>query len=98
MAASLTDQVLADAGLANIDAEFEQFALNARRAPEGIVATHLVNQSPRFLGDRRSARLPVADPPCPKEPGSGRTGAPFFAPGSQKHLGGTGGTLLDKDC
>jgi hypothetical protein len=28
----VADQVLADAGLANIDAEFEQFAVNARRS------------------------------------------------------------------
>jgi hypothetical protein len=39
-----------------------------RGAPEGIVATHLANQSPRFLGDRRSSRLSVADLPGPKQP------------------------------
>jgi Recombinase/Resolvase, N terminal domain len=36
--------VLAHAGLADIDAEFEQFAMDAGRAPERILAAHLPNQ------------------------------------------------------
>jgi hypothetical protein len=34
----------AHAGLADIDAEFEQFAVDAGRAPERILAAHLPNQ------------------------------------------------------
>ena len=33
--------VLGDAGLANADAELEQFAMNARRAPQWVGNTHL---------------------------------------------------------
>src|SRR5260370_26104802 len=40
--------VLADAGLADIDAEFEQFSVDAGRAPERILAAHLSNQLADF--------------------------------------------------
>src|SRR6516164_10017940 len=48
--------VLAHAGCTDVDAEFEQFAVDARRSPKGVVAAHLaksVRESrPPPWGDR----------------------------------------------
>jgi hypothetical protein len=38
------NDVFADAGLADIDAEFEEFAVDARSTPEWIFAAHLADQ------------------------------------------------------
>ena len=38
----------ADSSLAQLDAELEQFAVDARRAPERIGAAHLADQGPDF--------------------------------------------------
>jgi hypothetical protein len=35
--------ILGDAGLPNIDAELEQFAMNARRTPQWVGNAHLPN-------------------------------------------------------
>src|SRR6516225_4773080 len=35
--------VLAHAGCTDVDAEFEPFAVNARRSPKGVVAAHLAS-------------------------------------------------------
>ena len=51
----------------DIDAELEQFAVNARCAPQRILATHLANQIPRFLGYRRSSRVAAAQLPGPEQ-------------------------------
>jgi hypothetical protein len=45
--------------------QLEQFGVDARRSPKRIVAAHLANQFPRFLGDRRPSRLPA---PLPERP------------------------------
>src|SRR6478672_5561595 len=37
----VTDQIVTHAGFADIDAQFEQFAMNARRAPEWVLTTLL---------------------------------------------------------
>ena len=60
--------ILANTGLANVDAQLEQFAVDARRAPKRIVAAHLANQFPCFLADRRSSRLAAAHFPGPEPP------------------------------
>ena len=39
-------------GLADSDAELEQFAMDARRAPQRVLAAHLANQFSCFLADR----------------------------------------------
>jgi hypothetical protein len=44
------------------------FAVDARRSPKRILAAHLANQVPRFLGDRRSSRLAAAQLPSPERP------------------------------
>ena len=41
-------EIPADSSLAHLDAELEQFAVDARRAPERIGAAHLTYQGPDF--------------------------------------------------
>lgn len=41
--------VFADTGFANADAEFEQFAVDARYTPERIFAAHAANELPYFF-------------------------------------------------
>jgi len=62
------DHVLADAGLANLDAELKEFAVDARHAPERVLPAHLADQCPGFLGDRRSPGLSAPDLPSPEQP------------------------------
>src|ERR1700738_4642223 len=55
-----------DRGLADLDAELEQFAVDARRAPERVGVAHLTDQSAvcgAHLGPSRTA-----GPPPPIEP------------------------------
>src|SRR6516164_4443860 len=68
--------ILANTGLADVNVEFEQFAVDARRAPQRIVAAHLANQFSCFRGDRRSSRLAAAHLPGPEQP------KPFAVPGN----------------
>src|SRR6516225_2599892 len=60
--------ILANTGLADVDAPLEQFAVDARRSPRRIVAAHLANQVPRFLADRRPSRLAAPHLPGPQQP------------------------------
>src|ERR1700681_340796 len=64
----LAYDVFAHAGLADVDAEFEQFAMDAGRAPERILAAHFADQFPHVFRDRRSAQLAATDFPCPEQP------------------------------
>ena len=60
--------VLAHAGLADIDAEFEQFAVDAGRAPERILAAHLPNQLADFFRHRWATGLAMTNFPGPEQP------------------------------
>src|SRR5258708_37856083 len=60
--------VLAHAGLADIDAEFEQFAVDAGRAPKRILAAHLANQLANLFRHRWAPGLAVTNFPCPEQP------------------------------
>src|SRR6516164_5972070 len=60
--------ILAHTGLADVDAQLEQFAVDALRAPQRIVPAHPANQFPRFLGDRRPSRLAAPNLPGPQQP------------------------------
>jgi len=57
--------------LADIDAEFEQFPVDARRTPKRIFTAHFVDQFSHVFGNRRSARLTATNYPGPKHPQAG---------------------------
>ena len=59
--------VLAHAGLADIDAEFEQFAVDAGRAPKRILAAHLPNQLANLFRHRWASGLAVTNFPGPEQ-------------------------------
>ena len=61
----MPDHVLADARLADVDAELEQFAVNVRSAPERILLTQHANQLANLFRHRRTAGLAAANPPAP---------------------------------
>ena len=52
-----TDYVLADASLANVDAEFEQLSMNPRRSPSWVLSAHLADQIAYVLRDCGPPRL-----------------------------------------
>ena len=63
----MPDHVLADAGLADVDAELEEFAVNVRRYPEWIFATEHTAQLANLFGHRRAATLHMANSPTPEQ-------------------------------
>ena len=54
---AMAHQILADAGFADVDAELEQFAVNARCSPQWILATQFANQCSDIFPN--SAAAPV---------------------------------------
>jgi hypothetical protein len=50
-------EVFAHAGLADIEAEFEQFAVDAGRAPKRILAAHLANQLANLFSTPADTRV-----------------------------------------
>ena len=54
-------QILADAGLTDVDAEFEQFARIVSRSPKLVLAGQHANQLANFFRHRRVARLAVTN-------------------------------------
>src|SRR5262249_2751186 len=62
-----TDQILAHARLADIDAELEQLAVNPRSPPERILAAHGANQLAHLFRHGRPPRLTVSDLPGPEQ-------------------------------
>jgi site-specific DNA recombinase len=67
-AISPTYHVLAHAGLADVDAEFEQFAVDAGCAPKGIFAVHSTDQFSYLFGECGTARPAVTNFPGPEQP------------------------------
>src|ERR1700730_16649255 len=61
-------QVLAHAGLADINAEFEQFTVDAGCAPERILAAYLPNQLAGFFRHRWAPGLAMTHFPGPEQP------------------------------
>ena len=59
--------VFAYAGLPEVDAEFEQLAVDARRTPSGILSAHPADQVANFVGKRGSSRPASPNLPCPEE-------------------------------
>src|SRR6476469_11174493 len=75
--ASVSGHVLGSRGLADIDAELEEFSMNAGSAPERICQAHLADQLPNFethLGPAGSpSRLPAPKgPECSTMPSYNR--------------------------
>ena len=60
--------VLAHAGLTDVDAKFEQFTLDAGRTPKRIVAAHFADQFSHVFGNRRPAKLAATNFPGPDQP------------------------------
>jgi hypothetical protein len=62
----MADHILANAGLAHVNAEFEEFAVDAWRSPEGVLATHPADQLANVFWHARAAALSVSDLPGPE--------------------------------
>ena len=60
--------VFAYAALTDVDAEFEQFAVDARCTPIGILSAHLADQISDLAGNDRSSGLAAPNLPGPKQP------------------------------
>ena len=60
--------VLAYAGLADVDSELEQLAVYTRCSPQHILAAQPADQFSNIFRDRRPARLPTSNLPCPEQP------------------------------
>ena len=63
----MADHVLADAGLADIDPEFEEFAVDARSAPERVFPAHLADQFADFIRNARPPGSAVMNFPLPEK-------------------------------
>ena len=64
------DHILRDAGLSDLKAELEQFAMDARRSPQRIVNAHPPDQRAQIRGDLRSASKRAGFPtPVPAKAG-----------------------------
>src|SRR5215472_4274074 len=59
--------VFAYTGLADVDAQLEEFAVDARGAPKRVVAAHSPNQLSDLLGHRRASGSPAAGLPSPEQ-------------------------------
>jgi hypothetical protein len=63
--------VFTDAALADVDAEFEQLAVDARCAPTGVLPAHPADQIPELARNDRSPRLAAAQLPGPEQAKAG---------------------------
>src|SRR5262245_48523903 len=63
---SMADHILTHARLPDIDAQLQQFAVDARSSPKRVLAAHLSDQLTHFHRHRRTARLTVSNFPCPE--------------------------------
>src|SRR5215831_6296615 len=61
-------EILAHAGFVDVDAQLEQFPMDARRTPERIVAAHPANQLPNLFRHRWTPGLATANFPGPEQP------------------------------
>jgi hypothetical protein len=64
---SVTDQVFADNGLTDADAELQQFAMNVRSSPQRIFAAHRADQLANLFWHCRPAGPAAANLPAPKQ-------------------------------
>ena len=59
--------IMMDRFRSGINAEFEEFTVDARSAPKRILAAHLPNQLTDFQRHRRATALAAANFPSPKQ-------------------------------
>src|SRR5262249_2161044 len=71
---AVPDHVLADAGLTDVDAQLQKFAVNVRSAPEWIFAAQHAHQFAHVFRHRWAAGLAVPNLPTPEQ-----TKAPYAA-------------------
>ena len=64
---SMADHVLRHRGLRDLDAQFQQLAVNAGCTPTRVVVAHRPNQIPNLLRQARPTRLATANLPRPKQ-------------------------------
>jgi hypothetical protein len=64
--------VFADAVLADVDAEFEQFTVDAGRTPTRILPAHLADQISDLAGNDRLSELAVPHLPGPEQAKAGK--------------------------
>ena len=62
----MTGHVLADTGLADVDAQLEQLTVNAGCTPTRILAAHPADQVAHLAGNYRSSRLAALYLPGPE--------------------------------
>src|SRR6185369_13914209 len=62
------DHVLAHTGFADINAQFQQFAMDPRCTPQRILPTHLADQLAGLGWYRRSSALSPPNLPGPEQP------------------------------
>ena len=63
--------VFAHTGLTDVDAEFEQFTVNAGRTPQGILSAHPADQMSDLAGNKRPSRLSATHLPGPEQAKAG---------------------------
>ena len=63
----MADHILTHARLTDIDASFQQFAVDARSSPKRVLAAHFSDQLTDFHRHRRTARQTVLNFPCPEQ-------------------------------
>jgi hypothetical protein len=63
--------VFTDAALADVDAEFEQFAVDERCAPTRVLPAHPADQIPELARNERSPRLAAPHLPGPEQTKAG---------------------------
>ena len=63
--------VFADAAFSEMDAEFEQFAMNAGCTPSGILPAHLADEILDLARNDRSSRLAAPHLPSPEQSKAG---------------------------
>jgi hypothetical protein len=64
----MTPHVLSDAGFADVDAEFEQFAMDTWRAPQRVLSVQSSNKLAYLRWNRWPSTLPAPTLPRPEQP------------------------------
>ena len=63
----MADQIFADTGLTDIDAQLQQFPVQAGRSPKDVTGTHVADQSADLFRCHGTSNKSIAAPPIPVE-------------------------------